>query len=476
MASRCIYIFTGMALLLLQSCCDSDGFAGDVPGADEKGIFFTASTKSAPSDGTVKVGSRAQEPMDGKYVLMTHDEWGKWDIHIHHKNTTSSSDPEEEQLYHVNSGQQGSLDIEDSKKWLWRVSADGSDSHIFQAWTEPNPAEGLPQVVTTDANGVKTVDFEAGNETIWEDGDKFVGHYLNYLIGTAAGPVDYKTNGMYVPLYFNRLVSRIRITSIIRVYADGTYNSSDINISDVEFPDMYRTGTLKTHAGELADDGKAVFPEVSTEGGEKGLSIVFPNSEKRNIYTIYEAAGGLPMYVPPFKFKEAGKISIGLLGSNFQGGKEQTYNTYYADLAEVFLNRADYPQELRAGENMDIMLELKDDEVSGMYVYIRPWNTETEKDLLQHPQPGVYSLAELLDLRKLIVEGKEIPESYYKTVNGEKVIYIYNDFAVSLDGESTYYIPEGYVLDGLGHNLSCEGDFSLKGNVRNLKVNGVPVK
>lgn len=476
MASKCIYIFTGMAMLLLQSCCESDISGENVLDGNEKEILFTAATRNTPSDETVKVGSRAGDIMNGEYVLMTHDEWGKWDIHIHHKNITGSSDPEEEQLYHVSSGQQGSLDIEDSKKWLWRVSADGSDSHIFQAWTEPNPSEpGLPQVVTTNVNGVKTVDFEAGNEIIWGDGDKFVGHYLNFLIGEAAGPVDYKSNGMYVPLYFDRLVSRIRITSIVHVYADGTYNSSELYIYDVEFPDMYRTGTLNTHAGELAD-GKAVSPEVTTGGGEKGLSIVFPNKGNRNIYTIYGAAGGLPMYVPPFKFKEAGKFSIGHFGSNFQGGTEQTYNTYYADLAEVFLNRDDYPQELRAGENMDIMLELKDDEVSGMYVYISPWNTESEKDLLQHPQPGIYTLAELLNLRKLILYQKEIPESYYKTVDGEKVIYIYNDFTVSLEGESTYNIPDGYVLDGLGHNLSCKGNFSLKGNVRNLKVNGVPVK
>lgn len=474
MASRYIYIFTGMAMLLLQSCCESNISSEDMLDGNEKEILFTATTGSTPSDGTAnKVGSRAEEIMKGEYVLMTHDEWGKWDIHIHHKNITDSSDPKEEQLYHVSSGQQGSLDIEDSKKWFWRVSANGSDSHIFQAWTEPNPSESGPQVVTTNANGVKTVDFEAGNETIW-DGDKFVGHYLNYLIGTAAGPVDYKTNGMYVPLYFNRLVSRIRIISIIHVYADGSYDSSDINISDVEFSDMYRTGTLCTHAGEHAD-GKAVFPEISTEGGEKGLSIVFPNDGKRNIYTIYGAVGGLPMYVPPFKFKDAGKFSIGHFGSNFQGGTEKTYNTYYADLAEIFLNRDDFPQELRAGDNMDIMLELKDDEVSGMYVYISPWNTESDKEVVQHPKPGVYTLAELMDLRKLILEHKEIPESYYRTVNGENVIYIYNDLAVSLDGESTYNIPDGYVLDGLGHNLTCKGSITFSGNVRNLKVNGVPV-
>lgn len=269
-------------------------------------------------------------------------------------------------------------------------------------------------------------------------------------------------------------MSRIRIISIVRVYADGTYNHDDIEVTDIEFPDMYRTGILATHAGEqTADAGDPVFPEVVTEtipAQEKGLFVGF-----ERIYEVYAAAGGLPIYVPPFKFTEAGKFAIGHIGSNVQGGGELTYNTYYGDLGAITLNRDEYKQELRAGESMDIMLELKDDEISGIYVYISPWNTEPNTDLLQHPYPGIYSAEELLAMRNAVVSGKNIPESMYVTENGQKVIRIYNDIFVPLTGESTIPVPDGYILDGMGHDVTSSGKLSIAGTVRDLSVNGAAV-
>lgn len=475
MTDKFLYIlYSGMVLLALQACADKNLPDEGGNGVEGKEILFHASMQPSSQTNSVSVITRVGDFVEGGYVEMTSQVWGNWDIHIHHKNLSDLSVEEDEQLYRVASGTQGVLDIEESKKWLWGVSATSSDSHIFQAWTEPNPTGAEAPVVRTDeTTGMKTVDFEAGNKAIWED-SKYIGHYLDFLIGTAAGPVDYKTNGLYVPLYFKRLVSRIRIISIVRVYADGTYSKDDIEVTDIEFPNMYRTGILDTHAGERQEDtGAAVFPEVVVTNTipeqEKGLFVAF-----EKIYVIYDSTGGLPIYVPPFNFKEAGKFSIGHYGFNVQGG-EKTYNTYYGDLGAIFLNREDHKQELRAGESMDIMLELKDDEITGIYVHIDSWNTESDKDVLQRPRPGIYSDGELLVVRDAIINNKDIPENLYEIENDQKVLKIYNDLSVSFSGESSIAIPDGYRLDGMGHNISCSGSLTFTGDVKDLKVNGVPI-
>ena len=35
--------------------------------------------------------------------------------------------------------------------------------------------------------------------------------------------------------------------------------------------------------------------------------------------------------------------------------------------------------------------------------------------------------------------------------------------------------PDGYRLDGMGHNISCSGSLTFTGDVKDLKVNGVPI-
>ena len=53
----------------------------------------------------------------------------------------------------------------------------------------------------------------------------------------------------------------------------------------------------------------------------------------------------------------------------------------------------------------------------------------------------------------------------------DKVIRVYNDLQLGLAGDITLTIPDGYALDGTGHNLTVTGgDLTISGVVSGLYI------
>lgn len=60
--------------------------------------------------------------------------------------------------------------------------------------------------------------------------------------------------------------------------------------------------------------------------------------------------------------------------------------------------------------------------------------------------------------------------------NGVKVIRLYNNLDLTKYGSGIFIdIPEGYVFDGMGHNIKGDVTFGGAGTVRNLYISGDPV-
>ena len=169
------------------------------------------------------------------------------------------------------------------------------------------------------------------------------------------------------------------------------------------------------------------------------------------------------LYVHPFAFEKDGESQEASQPGYFMlkatVGERPVEKTYRASLAGITALT-----ELKAGQELHLILQVADGAVGGFGSYIKGWNTEGE-ETVTHSRPGIYSQADAEALLRYLQNGdaSNIPPYFYEEEEGVKVIRLYThaDWS-SLTGKLE--IPSGWLLDGNGYSVGMGTGGSLSGN------------
>lgn len=427
--------------------CSSDieAPAGGADGKSLDAVSFSPSVKTSSADAPT---TRATTEETDTFELDNDPHWDDFYIYMN----IASEGYNQYGTYAVPSNATGQFDFTDisadgATKLNWRNS---SDTHQFISWNIPS---------FSDRSGTEFVEMSADNVTgkvhfcypearkengsSFKAADNFFCRRLEYFLGTRTQPLVYDTNGVSVAMLFKHLVSKIEFENITLTQSDGStknifvhgwFPNTDIYTSfEINFPDMPQTATLHTGIGS----GEDFDPYIEADAnGVKGV---------KNYGTVWSGKG-LYMYFPPFDFADYGDFVVTLTKKD--GNGNTAAHKYYGSLQELIKNNAFDDLErtgIAAGEFMKLNLHLADGKVTGVSAYIADWDDVDAGTYSVPVKKGVYSLDDLKDM------AYEDAWADYADENG--VIHIYNNIAVS-ELEEAYEIPDGYTIEGLGHNIS----------------------
>ena len=84
---------------------------------------------------------------------------------------------------------------------------------------------------------------------------------------------------------------------------------------------------------------------------------------------------------------------------------------------------------------------------------------------------GICQQEELTSFMTTLASGK--PENLDAYCGRDKIIRFYNNFQLGLVGNTMLTLPDGYTLNGMGHNLTVTGgSLTISGDVSELCING----
>lgn len=417
--------------------CSQDDVDVDI--ASGKDIRFDNTTLLVTRSGTSTRAINPYDPINGGYAgleasdstiyITVEKPWG--DICLNMK--VDGEDKGGIVKYKPESGMTGQLiSCETGQSLKWENS---TSEHLFHAWTIPENSTNTIVMAPDGKTGM--VNFGP-----FYDESKVP---LEYFIGTMIGPLTYKGNGLSVSMEFRHLVSKIYIRNITRIRSDGSRqiisSGSNPGILCITFPDMPQQGLF--NAGLDKNEFPSVVADVSSDKG---------------VVAMYS-----PFHFPPFNFDEYGRFEVTLDEKDEEGILHYMY-TYYGHLKDITTLK-----ELKAGEAMALDLILADGKVTGMSVWIVNWYDEPAQTISIPAKKGIYSYG---DLWAAYNNGKGWNWDDYAV---EKVIRLYNN--LDLTSEEVVYIPipDGYVFDGMGHNIKGNVTFGGEGTVHNLYINGKSV-
>lgn len=245
-------------------------------------------------------------------------------------------------------------------------------------------------------------------------------------------------------LLFQHLVAKIYIRKITRINSDGsaiyidikdTIPTKDYSCLGIRFTQMPQRGIFTTGIGQTE-------PEL-----QHPMVVADPTAPKGVFVNKQEV-----ILFPPFSFDEAGEIIVYLAkidsGNLFQ---TQSYSGNLKDLVGSL-------PWLKAGEALALDLILTDGKVTGSAAWIVKWNDTANEEVTIPAKKGIYTKDDLLDV---INNGNW--DDYCEEIDGKKVLRIFNNLNITLKDGTVLDIPDGYILDGLEHNLTCKGLSHLTG-------------
>lgn len=370
------------------------------------------------------------------------------DFVIHQQVTSTDGDVSNTAVYHLKPGETNCLVCADGYTPLNWVSK--TAQHLFHAWTEP------AGVKMADARESGTVDITRRNL----DYEYFVGEMIDKL--------SYAEHGVTVGLRFKHLVGKLVIDKASLIYSDENENK-DIwyNIRTISFPNMPTSGNFTTGIGSPE------VMEVAHNNNRKGVTFHLAGNEEYNQYLKNHS---IPFYILPVSFidgNDYGKFFVTLAHPNGE------FRIYEGNLKELVNEDAhdNTLSEIKAGECLTIRLVLKDDKVDGFFVYVSNWNTAEKQPVKDNAYPGIYTIDDIVKIAEgdwdVFTLNPTDDMVYEITEDGKKVIRLYDNIDLSTYPDvRLLIIPEGYVLDGLGHNVIGNPRLQFQGDVRNLFVNG----
>ena len=500
-----------LASLFLAACSQED--FGDLYPKSE-GIVFMSSV-----EGQDDLGTRAT-------MYNISSEFYKCDFHIRIEGINRSGEERSKAgVYEIPSGFSGTLTEKtdaDALNWFSR-----DQEHRFWGWTMPHD----PSYRTTDSDLTEGIKIEFADTRIDElSGNNFKsgswanGLILEQMLGGRSGPYTYDRDGMYVPLDFRHMVSKIMVRSFTISNNRGGTGSS-IQKGEITIFGLPKEGTF--HINPEDENGNPAYPYITMPEDwdydqTEGQTFVISNYARGYKWegSSWNSSNTEPKdawYICPEV--DLSKLSFMIQIYKSQGGEwilDETYGqngAFYGDFSGITFTREgnnyDSPEGgdqtvLHAGEYLFLNINLQQNGGASAHGNILSWSKPSQ-DVTgnAHVNPGFYTLSDVKNLSDVMQNGtaEEKENLYYMTGNGKdtgsdpegeypdyeelygeelKIFELMDDVGseASHDANRTIekgvkvedlYVDDGYILEGNGHTLNCYNMTTLKvGHVRNI--------
>lgn len=369
---------------------------------------------------------------------------------IHQQATTTDGDVSNSAVYHLKVGETNRLICADGNPPLNWMSKNAR--HVFRTWTEP------AGVVMTSNCKTGTVDMTQRNLD------------YEFFVGETTDELSYAEHGLTVGLRFKHLIGKLIIDKVSLIYSDGQVNNNIwSNIWSISFPNMPVSGDFTTGIGNDED------MVVRHNNAHKGVTFRLSGNDE---YSQYLKGHSIPFYVLPVSFVDGNDYGKFYVTLGHPGNGE--YRIYEGNLKDlVNEDTPDNPlKEIKAGQCLTMRLVLQDDKVNGFLVYVNNWSTAEEQAVKDNPYPGIYSVEDIVNIAHehtwdeyILIPTDDMV--YEITTDEKRIIRLYDNLDLSgYPNVRRIIIPEGYILDGLGHNVTGNPELQFEGNIQNLFVNG----
>lgn len=462
------YLWVLIPLMTLCACQD-DMYQGgnDNPETIEFGAFLRR---------TAQVSSRA-EGLDSAYI--TTDPFNM-DFFIQ-LNCEDSSKPGgnyvEYGRYVIPSGYEGQLSAKIGTPALnWH---DLTSKHTFYSWNltwDPEASDDENLVHWTETSEFNPLTDSSLKVKFYNsEGENGYKHfrnndYLENFIGAKTQPFVYKTHGKYVDMTFYHLVSKINVVNFILIENDGTIQENlKANITFINMP------TEATFFPHPANGGR---PCVTNPVADENVGLTYyilnsPNPNDKDIFYV----------CPEIDFRNI-DYKIQLTSDAYKD-----YDTYYGNFNNVeFIRTENWGYDkadgsdakvLHAGEEMTLNITLIPGKGPGLAVVISPWSTDKPTDSQYHTYPGIYTDAELNELRALFLalmspddtdtldKLAQLFDLYGVTQDNLKYFMLYDNLTLTGNEANIFPVWKDYILDGLGHTITMKtntGNYWNSGN------------
>lgn len=358
-------------------------------------------------------------------------------------------------VYSVKSGYEGRLEAESGElNWFNLTSG-----HTFYGWT-------MPWKEDTDINS-------GGYEVVHFNPDMYNSHstpdlseeektncaILEKFIATKEGPVNYNDNGEYVELQFSHLVSKVFIQSINLITNDGT-TWQDV-VGEMTIFGIPDRGYFLRHP----EEGKAPYILHPKDAG----GSQYKEFEEKDV--TYKVSKNVAFYLcPEINFSNL-DFKIKLISPSIHGETGE----YYGDFKAVNITRQrddswDSGKDrntLYAGEVINLNLTLRQGNITGVTAFISDWTNKERYTSNNYPHPGIFTNDQLYDVFKGTKSQEEKEQTYADGEDSQgKIFHVYND--VELE-DSALNMPDGDVLDGMGHTIKLTPNRSGNIEVTNVR-------
>ena len=367
--------------------------------------------------------------------------------------------------YVIPSGYEGQLSAKPGTEELnWH---DLTSKHTFYSWnlTWDPAASTDEELVTWNENtefdpltptplNVRFYDSEGENGyAVYRNND-----YLENFVGAKTLPFVYQSHGKYVDMTYYHLVSKINVANFILIETDGTIQE---NLkANITFINMPTSATFYPHP----DTGGRPCVTNPVADEDTGLTYYIINSPNPNDKDIF--------YVCP-------EIDFSRIDYKIQltSEKYKDFDTYYGSFDNVeFIRNENWGYDkadgtdgkvLHAGEEMTLNITLIPGQGPGLAVVISEWSTDKPTDSQYHTYPGIYTDAELNELRSLFMalmnpndeetlnKIKQLFDLYGVTEEDLKYFMLYDNLTLTGDA-NIFPVWKEYILDGLGHTITMK--------------------
>ena len=413
---------TGAIMALLLASCTSD-----TPYASGRRVTFDASIGQETA-----VSTRAGITFDP----VRSDHYKNLPFYLHAEVDSDQGIIHETAKYQVIPGMVGRLAAV-GEEMLWYNK---KDPHTFYAWTLPWQEDDQFKTEPGAESPISFLPATYREMTSLDEKDCINCGILERFVAAKTDPLSYNTNGELVELYFQHLVSKINInvTKLIGGWVDGEGAEAVMTFLDMPQQGLFHRRPV---------DGRAPYVENNKENKAMGVTCDISNPET----TLYVC--------PEIDFSQM-RFAI-----HFNDGKGNR-SDYSGDFKSVIFKRPDdelgqWDEDkkstvLYAGEEMTVNLVMRNGVAQIFDANIKQWSEKTATGT-SHAKQGVYTLTELQDIYNKFAGGgyseadvKEVFDLFGVEVDGEKIIYLYEDLATT---HGHFPLDPAFILDGLGHVL-----------------------
>lgn len=428
--------------------------------------------------------------------------------------------------YWVPSGSSGTLSPklgEKSLNWVYRNS-----EHYFRGWTLPWMQDEYDYSTEPIVINFKDTPINEYLSTVtgssssrgyinWKDNSWKNGEDLEKFVGAVQGPLTYINNGEFVTIQFRHLVSKIFLNNFAII--DNANATSYTNLKgNITIYGLPKTATF--YPNPLNEDGSPAQPYVAMQDDfnypqDEGVTFAITNIShyyhwESSSYTYGQYKDC--WYICPEVDLSKLSFKIEIYESYKEGEGEDAeikwrlspshgnHGAYYGDFKSISLTRngTDYDDiptgtdktTLHAGEYLSLSMNLYEKGNPSVKGTIRSWGS-TSRTASQHVQPGVYSYTEAREMSDAMNSKNpdRIQEYWDLYGSGENtndnpddpnygddldIFYLYEDIGASGSGTSSYtkmssyYVADGYILDGKGHTINVTGTSISIGHMRDV--------